>query len=344
MSHRLVCLSQCVKDAPSRGGRIFVSKDDLARENLSLFETPGILECLILSTCLRFEIYAVAEDAGAPAAYLRRSHGVGPDDAAAGIAVLEGADAVRHLFSVVCGLRSNIVGEKQIVAQVKEAYRTALAAGCTGPVLNRLFQRGLNVSRRVRTKTGIDTGVCSAASLAVRLLLDTYGDLSARRVLILGAGQVGKLAGLHLAAKGCRAISFAARSTENARIVAGQCAAGVIPFDRLAGALRETDILITATGAPHEVVGYRTVADAAAARGGRGLCIIDLADPPDVDRRVSSLPGVTLFTIRCVDALATETRRTRAEAARAARSMIEEAVGEFRPRAGGAARPAACVN
>ena len=347
MRRRIVCLSQRARASSPRGVRIFVPRELLSAETRSLRRTPGILECLILSTCIRFEIYAALENgAGIPgpvAEYLRGTYGVDIGAAGDAFAVFEGADAVRHLFEVVCGLDSSILGEKQIVAQVKEAYRAAQNAGCTGPVLNRLSQKCLNVSKRVRTQTGIDRGVCSAASLAVKLVLKNCGGLDGTRALILGAGQMGKLVALNLAANGCREIRFAARSEENARIVAEQCGAGCIPFSRFPEELREVDILISATGAPHEVVGYATIEEAMGRRGGRALFIVDLADPPDVDPRVSILGNVSLFTLRCVDALASETKQTRLAAARAARVLIEECVGEFTRARDGAARPAACV-
>lgn len=331
---RFACVSQCFKDALPPRDRIFVAKDDLPQELLSLLGRPGVLECAVLSTCIRFEIYALLKnDAGLPgplADHLRESHGIAALHSDASFSVTKDADAVRHLYSVVCGLDSKIVGEKQIVGQVKDAYRAALDLGCTGPTLNRIFQRGLALSKRVRTRTGIDRGVCSAVSLAVRMLLTRYGELASRRVLVLGAGQMGKLAGLHLAAKGCRRICFASRSIENARVVAGQCAADSVEFGRFFETLRECDILVTATGAPHEIVGFDDVGRIMAERGGRELCIVDLADPPDVDPRVSSLENVVLFTIRCLNDLTSRTRINRTAAAREARSMIEEAVGDPR--------------
>lgn len=327
---RLICLSQCVKHTHPRGSRIFVSKDDLSREHLSLADRPGILECVILSTCIRFEIYAVvrgdADFPGLLADYLRNSRGITTDANDGSFSTMEGTEAVRHLFSVVCGLDSRIIGEKQIVGQVKHAYHTALEIGCTGPVLNKLFQKGLHLSKRVRTRTGIDKGVCSAASLAVRLLLKRHGGLSSKRVLILGAGQMGKLVGLQLASKGCTHICFASRSPEGARAIAEHCSADWVPFNRFFETLHGCDILVTATGAPHEIVGYGAIARAMEKREGRELCVIDLADPPDVDPRISSLEKVSLFTIRCIDDLASETRINRAAAAREAWSMIEEAV------------------
>jgi glutamyl-tRNA reductase len=347
MRRRIVCLSQRARISSPRGRRIFVPRELLPAETRSLRGAPGVLEAVILSTCLRFEIYAALEEGagiiGPIAEYLRAAHGVDPAAPGASISVFRDQDAVRHLFEVVCGLDSSIVGEKQIVAQVKEAYHAAHAAGCTGPVLNRLFQKCLNVSKRVRTRTGIDRGVCSVASLAVTLVQRRFGGLGGTRALVLGAGQMGKLAALNLAAHGCGAICFAARSEENARIVARQCGAACIPFSSVPEALGETDILLAATGAPHQVVGYAMIEEAMRRRGGRALCIVDLADPPDVDPRAASIGGVTLFTLRCVDALAEAPKQARLAAMRNARAMIEESIGEFTRARDGAARPAACA-
>jgi glutamyl-tRNA reductase len=333
MDTRLVCLSQCVKDSPSRGDRIFVSRDDLPRELLRLRGVPGVEECVILSTCIRFEIYAVVRGGLPPARLLPERPAPRPRECGPPLTVIEGDDAVRHLFSVACGLDSKIIGEKQIAGQVRNAYGAALDGGCTGPLLNRLFQRALNVSRKVRTRTGIDRGACSAASLAARLLSDHLGGLRGRRAVILGAGQLGKLVGLQLSSKGCAEVCFSSRSAGSARAVAEQCSASWTPFSRFYEALEEADILVTATGAPHEVIGFRDVVEVMRRRNGRPLSVADLADPPDVDRRVSEIEGITHFTINRVDELADETKAGRAAAACEAWSMVEEAVADFtRPR------------
>jgi glutamyl-tRNA reductase len=290
-------------------------------------------ECVILSTCLRFEIYAVV-----PASvyslvpveeYLHSAHGISGLTKLDTVTLKEGREAVRHLFSVACGLKSKIMGEKQIVGQIKDAYGTALKLGCTGPVLNRLFQKCLNVSKNVRSRTGIDEGVCSAASLAVKLLLDNHGALHGKRVLIFGAGQLGKLLGFQLKAKGCKDIYFCSRSTENAEALAEQCSAGCIPYGRFHEAIKNMDVLASATGAPHEVIGYRVIDDVMKQRAAKAFCVLDLADPPDVDERVSTIDGVYYYSIRCLDELADETKNRRIAASREARLFIDEAVNGF---------------
>jgi len=311
---------------------------------LALRGEEGVLECLILSTCLRFEIYAVVGLAGnylKPfAEYMLDVHNVSRLSELNDISFREEEDAVRHLFSVACGLDSKIVGEKQIVAQIKDAYQTALESNCTGPLLNKLFQKCLNVSKNVRTRTGIDRGICSAASLAVKLLHNNHGSPRRKKILILGAGQMGKLLGVHLAAKGCTDICFCSRSTENAKAVAGLCSAKYIPYGRMFDELKETDVLAAATGAPHEVIGYDDIREIMRRRGERPLCILDLADPPDVNGAVAGIRGVHYYSIGCVDELAARAMHKRSAAAREARVLIDKAVHGFNFSGQPAERPA----
>ncbi|MCX6338783.1 MAG: glutamyl-tRNA reductase [Candidatus Aureabacteria bacterium] len=300
---------------------------------MSLRNRHGVHECLILSTCLRFEIYAVVRASSSLPKpleeYIHDSHAVSKLASLDDVTFIEGEEAVRHLFSVACGLDSHIIGEKQIVGQIKNAYHSALGLGCTGPVLNRLFQKCMNVSKSVRNRTGIDKGICSAASLAVKLLLDTHGSMRDKRVLILGAGQMGKLVGLHLRTKGCEDIYFCSRSVENAKAVAEQCSAGYIPYSQFFEMLQRVDILVTATGAPHEVIGYHDMQEVMERRKGSLLCILDLADPPDVNHRISTLEGISYYPINRVDELAVKTRNTRIAAAGEAWLLIDEAVKDF---------------
>ena len=319
--------------SPRQCKRLFVSREDLPNELISLRKSAGIRECLILSTCLRFEIYAVlGEDSEARKVledYLEGSHGFSLEEIAGSITAFEGTDVVRHLFSVACGLDSEILGEKQVVKQIKNAYGVAHETGTTAAILNRLFQKSLNVSKRVRTRTGIDVGACSAASLAVRRLSALHGDLFEKKVLILGAGQMGKLVGMHLGSKGCKEICITSRSVEHARATAEQCGARSIPFNTFFEKLEDVDILVTATGAPHLIFGFEDMEETIKKRGGRSLCIIDLAEPPDVDGRVADLEGITYITIGEVNKMASETRDRRTVAACEARTMVDEAAEGF---------------
>ncbi|MEJ2744429.1 MAG: glutamyl-tRNA reductase [bacterium] len=333
MSSKLICLSQCSRGKPLRSRRLFVSKDRLPNELTLLRNKPGAHECLILTTCLRFEIYAVVatgRDYLRPLKkYLEESHDVRDLATIDSVTVREGDDAVKHLFSVVSGLDSHIIGERQIVSQIKNAYHAALRSKCTEAILNRLFQRSLNVSKRVRRKSRIEEGVSSAASHAVKLIRERHGSLTGKRALILGAGQMGKLVGLHLNGSGCKDICFCSRSMKNSRVVAEQCSASHEPYAKFFEMLEGADILVTATGAPHEIVGFRNMQAAMDKRNGRGLCVLDLADPPDVDPRVALIEGISHYSIQCVDALAAKTRKKRAAAAAEAQLLVEKAVTDF---------------
>ena len=308
-------------------------KDDLPKSLLSLMKIPGVLECVILPTCLRLEIYLVMREGEDPrdllGGYLREAHGCSREEIAVSLNRYEGNDVARHLFSVACGLDSNIIGEKQIVAQVKDSYRLALEHGCTGAVLNRLFQTCLCVSKRVRTRTRLDEGVCSTASLAARMLAERLGGLGSAQALILGAGQMGKLVARHLSAMGCDRICFSSRSTESAQAVAGECAAESVPFGRFFEALEKADILVTATGAPHEIISYADMRGVMERRRGMRLCVVDLADPPDVDPRVSLIEGVIFSALKDVEKKSAEMKPRRAAAALQARALVEQAVEEF---------------
>ncbi len=333
MRLKLVCLSQCSRGTHLRSRRLFVSKDRLPLELAVLRNRPTVRECLILTTCLRFEIYAVVaarQDYRTPLhEYMKEFHGIHDLATIEAVAIREGEEVVRHIFSVVSGLDSHIIGEKQIVSQVKNAYHTALGLKCTGPILNRLFQRSLNISKMVRHRSRIEEGASSAASLAVKLLRDKHGSLRGKRALILGAGQMGKLVGLHLSGKGCKDICFCSRSIETGRVVAEQCSADHIPYARFFEMLEGADILVTATGAPHEIVGLQDMQAVMARRNGRALCVLDLADPPDVNPRVSALEGISHYSLQCVDALAARTRENRAAAAGGAKLLVDEAVAGF---------------
>jgi glutamyl-tRNA reductase len=333
---QLISFSYRFKGKPPRSyRRLYVSKDNLPRHLSSLAGKRAVHECLILSTCLRFEIYAVGEDdiLRAVDEYLRESFGSSQGELTGGT-VREGPDAARHLFSVACGLDSEIIGEKQIVRQIKDVYCAGFEEGTTGPVLNRLFQKSLNVSKTVRTRTNIDRGAYSAPSLAARMLCDLLGSLEGKRALVLGAGQIGKLAGLNLHSRGCSDICFISRSVESAEALARQCGASFAPLSRLHERLEAVDILVTATGAPHEILHHGDIQDIMRKRGGGDLFIVDLADPPDIDPCAAHIAGVTLRSLEDVNELASGINDDRAVAICESWAIIEEEVANLYDTAG----------
>lgn len=270
-----------------------------------LQHTEGIRECAILSTCIRTEFYVVTAHSGNSFIpfhrYFSTRHGIPPAEVESNFFSFKNSEAIRHLFAVVAGLDSTIIGEKQIVHQVKTAYRAARLRGTTGKVLNVIFQKSLNVSKRIRGETDIDKGVFSSGSLAVKKLTALFPALNTMNALIIGSGQMGKIMGRNLKKAGCTRITFCSRNMEAARSLAEDLDATCIPFSSVLDGIRETDILLSATAAPHRILRYHELFNVMKNKYPRRLCIMDIARPPDIDPRVASLPGVCYFSLFDVD-------------------------------------------
>ncbi|MBA2482807.1 MAG: glutamyl-tRNA reductase, partial [Planctomycetes bacterium] len=256
---------------------------------------PGVGEAVVLSTCNRLECYIggavdrplvtalIAEGQGIDAALIDRHsywHA--------------GRDGIRHLFRVVGGLESLVLGEDQIVRQVKSAYEWSLSHRLTGPLLNPLFQRALSVGKVVRTDTALGRHKLSVASVAVDLARHIHGDLGDARLLVIGAGEIAEVAVKYLIEQGVRHIGIVNRSQERASALAESAGARSYPWSELSLALASHDIVVSSTSAPHHVVSEADVRGIAR-RGRRSLLFIDLAVPRDIDPRVAHLSDVYLY-------------------------------------------------
>jgi glutamyl-tRNA reductase len=240
----------------------------------------------------------------------------------------QGRDGVRHLFRVAGGLESQVLGEHQIVHQVKTAYEQALAARCTGPLLNPLFQRALGVAKEVRTQTALGRHQLSVASVAVDLARRIHGDLTKARLLVIGAGEVAELAMTAFADAGVGELSLINRTEERAAALAGGKAVRTLPWLALVEALAGHDIVVSSTAAPHAVV---TVADVREALRHRQapLLLIDLAVPRDIEAAVGALPGVHLYDIDHLDSVVTANHQLRHEEIDAATAVVDGLVEAF---------------
>jgi glutamyl-tRNA reductase len=271
----------------------------LALRELSALE--GFSGCVILQTCNRTEVYASVHPHAAGnkliAAFLSRRCELSPSDVARYLYTLSSAEAVRHLFRVAAGLDSMILGEPQILGQVREAYETALNEGTTNGLLNALFQQAIRVGRRVRVETKIDQNAVSVSYAAVQLAKAKAGNLKDLTVLVVGAGKMSTLATEYLVANGVKAVLVSNRSYEKAQALAKRFSGQAIRFDDLAAYLGQADIVITSTNAPHFVIHRDMVEQAVGFRGGRPLIIIDIAVPRDVEPSVAEIPGVSLYNI-----------------------------------------------
>lgn len=261
----------------------------------ALRTAAGARESVLLSTCNRTEFYLVEGDADAASAvWAHLSSRLGADATAYGY-VRRDREAVAHLYRVASGIDSMVLGEAQIHGQVRDAWE--LSRGESGAVLNRLFQSALLVASRVRTETAIGRGAASVSSAAVQLAKKIFGSLQGRRAMVLGAGEMSELALECLMREGVRAAIVANRSYERAHELAMRHGATALHYDECWAALRDVDVLLCSTSAPHPVVLTEHVRPALASRGDRPLCILDIALPRDVDPAVRALANVFLYDL-----------------------------------------------
>jgi len=293
----------------------------------------AIREAVAISTCNRTELYLHAADPVAAEsealAALARQADIRPTELFGHLYALRGLEAVSHLFSVAAGLDSMIVGEAEIQGQVKRAYELALVEGVTGPLTNRLFRDALAAGKRVRTETAVGRSRVSVASVAVELAREAIGDLSRRRVLVIGAGENGELTARALGEAGVATVFVANRRYDRAIGLAQRFGGEAVRFDDLPHELAKADIVVGSTGSPHVIVGREELELVVAERGGRPLLLIDIAVPRDIDAGVRELPGITLYDM---DDLQREVARNlsvrESEAARA-RTVVDREVDRF---------------
>lgn len=276
-----------------------------------LCRLPGITEAVVLSTCNRTEVYAQGDApevlCEALAAYAR----LPLTEVAPHCFTFQEHEAVTHLFRVASGLDSEMLGETQILGQVRAALEVARAQGTASRHLIGLFQQAVAVGKRARTETAISDGAFSIGRAAVELARTLFPALHQSPILLVGAGKITELSARHLSAGGARAIFVANRTFARAEQLAERLGGQAIHFDRLEEALTDIDILISSTSAPHIVLSRETIAQAMARRGGRPLCLIDIAIPRDIDPAAATLPDVHLYNIDDLQAVADQDRERR---------------------------------
>jgi glutamyl-tRNA reductase len=298
---------------------------------LAELRARGVGEAVAVSTCNRFELYAAGrpEDAPRAEALIDALSELAGAPVADEVDAREDRDAARHLFAVTSGLDSLVVGESEILGQVKSAYETAKTAGMTGKRLNVLFQRALYVGKKARTETGIGAGSASVPSVAVQLAETIFGRLDGKAALILGAGAMAELAAKHLVARGIGRLSVANRTWERGYALAARFSGEAVKWESFPDALAEADVVIASTGAPRAVLTREIVAAASRRRGGRSLFLIDIAMPRDVEESVHKLDGVFLYRLEDLESIVAKNMASRAEATAAARAIVEAKAEEF---------------
>ena len=294
-------------------------------------EEAGLGEAVILSTCNRVEVYgrSAEESLDAVSAFLARFHGREPAEIAPHLYRLEGEAAVRHAFRVAASLDSMVMGEPQILGQVKDAYEAAEKAGSLGSVLNALRNRSVAAAKRARTETAIGRNAVSVSHVAVELARKIFGDLRDRAVLLVGAGKMSEVAARQMVRDGARASVLGGRTFERAEQLAAALGGRAAPFEALRGELARADIVISGTGAPGVVIQRADVEAAQAARRGRPLFLIDIAVPRDVAEDAGKVKGVFLYDLDDVKQVAEANLRERKKEAHAAEAILEQEIREF---------------
>ncbi len=291
-------------------------------------------EAVVLSTCNRAEIYAACDDVPAARAdlaqFIADFHGVDHASLAPHVYDVADLEAAGHLFRVAAGLDSLVVGEPQILGQVKEAYTAAGDAQTVGPVLNRLFHSSFGVGKRVRTETGIGSGAVSVSYAAVALARKIFGDLQGRSVVVIGAGEMGKLTALHMKSQGVPRITIVSRTMAHAaRTAEAIGGASAAPWDDLDNAISASDIVIAATGATAPILTKAHVEAVMRPRRSRPLFIIDIAVPRDVEAAAGEIEQVFLYNIDDLQATVRENLARRTSEVARAESIVAEEVERF---------------
>lgn len=303
-----------------------------ASREKALREESGCREVLMLETCNRVEIYGSAERPVTTDEILRclqSSRGLAGIENAEAFYRYDGETCAQHLFRVVAGLDSMVVGETEILGQAKKAYASARETGSAGPLLHRLFQRAFRVAKHVRSQTDITRGAVSVGSVAVDLAVKIFGDLSERKVLILGAGETSERTARALTSRGVTDIRVSNRSLERAENLAALVRGRAIPFHDWTSQCREIDILISSTSAEEPLLTPPLLAPMIRGRADRPLFIIDIAVPRDVAPEVNEMDGVYLYDIDSLQSIAEQSLAMRRQQMAAGEKIIAEHVSDF---------------
>jgi glutamyl-tRNA reductase len=313
--------------------RIAISREELPETTRALAAVPGVAECMIVSTCNRVEILSAVESPAIDVtSFLHRHFGLDPALLAPHLYEHRDQEAVRHLFRVAASLDSMVVGEPQILGQVKEAFAVARAAGTVGGQLEHLLQSTFAAAKRVRSETEIGSNSVSIASVAVELARKIFGSLQGRTVFLVGAGKMSELAARHLVQQGAGAILVTNRTLERARRMAESFAGQVIPFEELYDAASQADIVISSTGAPHPIFRREHGQAFLHQRRNRPMFFIDIAVPRDVDPEMGKLEGIFVYDIDDLQQVAVAHLSERSHEAAAAEAMIAGEVERFHQR------------
>jgi len=331
---RTVVLGISYKTAPIEVRELFsFSQENLESGVRQLKGKDHIEECAILSTCNRVEIYAVSENVESCLesikTFLCEFHGIPEETFSPHVYYSIGHMAVRHLFNVASSIDSMVVGEPQVLGQVKGSYKIAAAQGTTGVILNRLFHTSFFVAKRIRTETGIGSHAVSISYVAVELAKRIFDDLSTRSVMLIGAGEMAEIAAQHLIRAGINDLLIASRKFKNAVELSEKLNGRAIRFDEVFYHLKDVDIVITATGSQDFIIKPNHAKEALKLRNNEPMFLIDIAVPRDIDPRIEDISDIYLYDIDDLKNVSDENIKTRKESLHKAQEIILEVEKSF---------------
>ena len=313
--------------------RMTIAPGGLPKVLSGLGEADNLSEVVVVSTCNRIEVYAFAERFHGGyqdvREFLARQAGLAPEDVADHLYAHHDTEAVRHLFSVAAGLDSAVVGEHEILGQIRDAWETARAEGTIGTALGGLFRHAVETGKRARTETSIARGIASVSQAAVALADDRIGGIRGRTVLVIGAGEMAEGTVKSLAKAGAEEVLVANRTWERAVSLASACEGVAVPLDQLATVLARVDVLVTTTGAQDLILEASDVTGLAAQRDNRDLVIVDVAVPRDVDPAARALPGVTLLDMDDIGAFIDTGLEGRNNEVESVRAIVDSEVDRY---------------
>ena len=317
--------------------RIAISRDELPETTRALGEMPGVNECMIVSTCNRVELLASVDSTSSDLLeFLHQRFGIAPAELAPHIYEHREQEAVRHLFRMAASLDSMVVGEPQILGQVKEAFAVAKTAGTISGQLEHLLQSAFAAAKKARSETGIGSNSVSIASVAVDMARKIFGSLQGRTVFLVGAGKMSELAARHLIQQGAGSILVTNRTYDRARRMAeefeGSVTPQVVSFENLYETAATADIVISSTGAPHHIFRPEHGHSFLQKRRNRPMFFIDIAVPRDVDPAMNKLDGIFVYDIDDLQQVAASHMEERSRQAVDAETLIESEVERFHAR------------
>ncbi len=308
-------------------------EDKLGEALSKVHALPSVKEDMIVSTCNRVEIYAATRETEKAVhdlkEFLCQYHGISLKEFEKSLYTHIGEEAVRHIFRVASSLDSMVLGEPQILGQIKDAYDISQQANTSGLILHRLLHRAFHVAKRVRTETKIAISAVSVSSVAVELAEKIFGTLEKKTVLLIGAGEMCELAARHLVAGGVERMLVTNRTYERAVSLAQEFSGEAIPFEDIPQGLKKADIVMSATNSPQYLIGHDQITKVMKDRRQKPIFFIDIADPRDIEPKVGDVENVYLYNIDDLQKVANENVKDREKEAQKAETLVHDEVVKF---------------